>query len=125
MRSSSLQPCQNEDGNIIKYTYDAADRLYSDHTKYYTYDGAGNMLSQQHTVTGGAGNWTRNYAITAGTNQTGSGTMPDESYVYDNRGNITSGFNHRLVEASRFRIRFIYEMTSVNFRFRKRDASGI
>jgi RHS repeat-associated protein len=74
----------------------AAMRTY---IQYYSYDEVGNMLQMKHTVTGGTGNWTRDYAIDSTSNRLidtsiGSNTPTTETYTYDNRGNITDGFNH-------------------------------
>lgn len=67
--------------------------------QYYKYDEVGNMLQMKHTTTGGTGNWTRDFTIDATNNQLtdtsiGSNSPIVESYDYDARGNIISGFNH-------------------------------
>lgn len=56
------------------------------------------MTQMKHTTTGGTGNWTRDFSTSTTSNKltgtsigsNGSGT---ETYTYDNRGNIISGFN--------------------------------
>jgi len=67
------------------------------YVQYYEYDAVGNFIQMRHTVTGGTGNWTRNYTTDNNSNRlmstvVGSGTP--ESYAYDNRGNIINGFSH-------------------------------
>ncbi len=74
----------------------AAMRRYA---QYYAYDEVGNMLQMKHTTTGGTGNWTRNFTVDSSTNRLvdtsiGSSNPTLESYTYDLRGNIISGFNH-------------------------------
>jgi len=80
----------------IAATDTAKMRRYSE---TYTYDKAGNMLTQQHSVTGGTGNWTRTYTIAGGNNRLtgcsiGSNNPVAETYTHDGRGNIATGFNH-------------------------------
>jgi len=67
------------------------------YTQYYEYDAVGNMLQLRHTVTGGAGNWTRYFTMESDSNrlhQSVIGAGTPETYTYDNRGNLTGGMSH-------------------------------
>ncbi len=59
--------------------------------QYYAYDGAGNILSLSHDGAS-AGDYTRNFNYTSGTNRLASTAVGSStySYTYDARGNITS-----------------------------------
>lgn len=65
--------------------------------QYYTYDAVGNFVEMQHTTSGGTGAWTRTYTTDSASNRLNStviGNGTPESYSYDARGNIVSGFIH-------------------------------
>ncbi len=61
------------------------------YTQYYSYDGAGNILSLSHDGAS-AGDYTRNFNYASGTNRLNSTTVGSStySYTYDARGNMTS-----------------------------------
>jgi RHS repeat-associated protein len=68
------------------------------YTQKYGYDEVGNIMYMRHLV-GSTDNWTREFTIDVASNRLlentiGSNSPTIETYTYDNRGNIISGFNH-------------------------------
>ncbi|MVZ63769.1 RHS repeat protein [Sphingobacterium humi] len=98
---NNTAPNYNDNGRVgitpvpIASTDTAKMRRY---TQHYEYDEVGNFITMQHTVAGGTGNWTRYYTTANNSNRLQStkiGTSgTPETYTYDNRGNIVSGFIH-------------------------------
>ena len=105
---------QEADGTVRQYTYDDVYRLTGEtvvgavtYTKAFTYDGAGNRLTQVTTGTGGPGTPTEPGAVSYGYDtrhrllSAGAST-----FLHDDNGNLVSGagaytwdFDDRLVQA--------------------------
>lgn len=84
----------NDSSRIIPAQVSATDTAkMRTYIQYYSYDAVGNMLEMKHIVTGGTGNWTRNFTISSTSNKTtgssiGSNGSRSETFAYDNRGVI-------------------------------------
>ena len=74
-------PLANADGNTT-YTYDAADRLFTAGTNYFTYDGNGNRLTKTTVGTTIAYGWD---SLNRLMSVSGGGT--NSRYAYDGDGN--------------------------------------
>ncbi|MEO5927539.1 MAG: SpvB/TcaC N-terminal domain-containing protein [Patescibacteria group bacterium] len=90
---SNIVPVQSDDGRFIGSVPDPNDpQALRQYIEEYAYDAVSNLTEMSHEMVGNsAGDWTRTYSYTSGTNRLASTTAnsdPSIAYTHDDHGNI-------------------------------------